>query len=136
MNNTPDGFSGRLRLYVTLVIQIVPLIVLSLSLTAANASRVGLLIAPLLLASVGPILELSGKRKGRTLTLTGLGVQVIAAIALAVAILTSGSGLPKLSAGDLGGVAFLASLIIIPGSLLVWNFQGGRTVKPDVPGAA
>ena len=36
MNNTPQEFSGRRRHYVTLVIQIVPFIVLALTLSATN----------------------------------------------------------------------------------------------------
>lgn len=133
MNNIPGRFSGRLRIYVTLVIQVVPLIVLSLNNTAIYTSPGIVLLASLLLASVGLILELAGKRQGRTLTLTGLGVQVLGAIAWVATFLFSDPDmLPLLSAG---GLTFLMILIAVPGSLFFWNYQAGRSASPDAPGA-
>jgi hypothetical protein len=136
MNNPADGFSGRLRHYVTLVIQIVPLIVFTLNLPGSSLTRVVLLLAPLFLASVGPVLELAGRRVGRTLTLTGLGAEAVGAILLITAVLIAVKGVPKLHTGDLVGVALLAGLIIVPGGLFIWNYRAGLDGRQDRAAAA
>jgi hypothetical protein len=136
MHNAPQGFSGRLRHYVTLVIQIVPFIVLALNISATNWYKLGLLVLPLLLASVGPVLELAGHRCGRSLTLTGLGLQIVGAIAFIAAVVIAGEGAPVLSADDLPGLGLIVGLILVPTVLFVWNLRAGRGPQPSATAQA
>lgn len=130
MSNTSDGVSGRLKHYVTLVIQIVPLIVLVVNVSSTNWYKLGLLVLPLVLACVGPVLQLGGKQIGRALTLTGLGLQVLGALVFFAAVLLSGEGAPKLTAGDLTGIALILGLILVPAGLFVWNLRGAGGSSP------
>ncbi|MDQ5977468.1 MAG: hypothetical protein QG602_440 [Verrucomicrobiota bacterium] len=126
MSNTSDGFSGRIRLYVTLVIQIVPLIALAMNLSATNWYKLGLVLLPFLLASAGPILELAGKRNGRALTVSGLSLQIVGALVFVVLVLQAGNGALKIGSSDLPGLTLILGVLLVLAGLLVWTFRAGR----------
>jgi hypothetical protein len=126
MTNNEPGLSARLRHYATLATQVVPVIILVLNAASGNVLKSLVLLLPLLLATTGPILELTGRRLGRYLTLGGLGLQIAGLIVLFVMIYNTSIGPVKFQASDL----WVILLFLIPVTLFLWNYLGGRNPVP------
>lgn len=131
MTPTPLSLADRIRLYLTLTLQVVPLIVLLF--TISNSKSL-LLIIPLLLTAIGIIMELTGRSAGRVLALGMLGLQalVMCGVLVFVIYMTNFAGSPddKLTAGDLPTLL----LLLVPLGIFLWNYLGGR--KAVVPAGA
>ena len=128
MANELPILPARLRHYITLATQAVPLIGL-LVLNGRNFHPIQLLIVgPLAMTAVGPILELNGRRWGRFVTLTGLSLQIAGMLAVLAMVMALGGNMRQIRASDL---AFF-TLILPPLMLLIWNWWAGRE-RPAMP---
>ncbi len=126
------GVSVRLRHYITLATQSVPLIGL-IGMSGRNFQPTQLLIlVPLAITAAGPILELNGQRWGRYLTLGGFSLQLLGMIVVLGLVLGMTGSLQYVRWSDLA----LLTLFVPPLVLLIWNWRAGRpTPPPAEPGA-
>jgi hypothetical protein len=125
MSSASPGVSTRLRHYITLATQSVPLIGL-LGMIGRDFHALQLLILmPLAVTAAGPILELSGRRWGRFVTLGGFSLQ-IAGMLLVIGIVLSMGSTQYIRWSDLA----LLALFVPPAVLLVWNWRAGRPSAP------
>jgi hypothetical protein len=124
---TSSPLSTRIRLYVTLILQALPFLVLLVATVSTFNLNALLVLAPLAVAITGILIELAARSLGRSLTLLGLGLQTLAMIALVVmAIVTTEDFFANLEGDDL----LLLVALLLPLYLLVWNFLGGRSRSP------
>src|SRR5690606_15071865 len=84
MTYQPPALAVRIRLYLTLILQVLPFIVLIV--ISAGNFRLNILfvMSPFLVAIIGLVMELASRPRGRALTLIGLGVQALAVIGFLV----------------------------------------------------
>ena len=126
MPEFPPNLSVRLRHYITLATQSVPLIGL-LVLTGRSFHLLQLLIlVPLAITASGPILELCGQRWGRYVTLGGFSLQLAGMLSVVGMVLTISGSWQYARWGDLA----LLTLFVPPLVLLIWNWRSGREVPP------
>jgi len=123
MPSTHHSLADRIRLYITLSLQAVPLIVL---LFTTSSYKSLFIVIPLLLTVIGISMELAGRSAGRALALWMLGLQALAMCGAAVFVIYmtfSAAGTnDMLSAGDLPTL----SLMLVPLGIFLWNYLGGR----------
>jgi hypothetical protein len=124
------GVSTRLRHYITLATQAVPLIGLVAIMWRDMHPVQMFILVPLLITVTGPVLELAGQAWGRYVTLGGFSLQLIGMLCVAVGVLSMGSW-QYLRWSDL---AFL-SLLLPPLVLLLWNWRAGRPAPAAPPSA-
>jgi hypothetical protein len=121
MPSASPGVSTRLRHYITLATQSVPLIGL-LGMIGREFHALQLLIlVPLAVTAAGPVLELTGRPWGRYVTLGGFSLQIAGMLLVIGFVLKMGS-LQYLRWSDLA----LLTLFVPPVVLLVWNWRAGR----------
>lgn len=128
MSQPTPGVSVRLRHYITLATQAVPLLGL-LGMIGRDFHAVQLLILlPLAVTAAGPLLELAGRRWGRYLTLGGFSLQLAGMLVVIAMVLGMGSW-QYIRWSDLA----LLTLFVPPLVLLVWNWRAGREPAPVKP---
>jgi hypothetical protein len=118
---SPSGVSTRLRHYITLATQSVPLIGLLGMIGRDFHAQQLLILVPLAVTAAGPVLELAGRRWGRYVTLGGFSLQ-LAGMLLVIGLVLGMGSTQYLRWSDL---AFL-TLIVPPLVLLIWNWRAGR----------
>jgi hypothetical protein len=126
MTSQPPSLAVRVRLYLTLILQVLPFSILIVVLLGKFQLNVLLMMSPLLVAIVGLIMELASRPAGRSLTLIGLGVQALAVIAFLVfATLQTEDLWTDLTGRD--ALVLLATLL--PLYLYTWNLLAGRKAR-------
>jgi hypothetical protein len=128
--HTPE-FPARVRLYVTLGVQVVPFVFALSAMASPFQPKAIVLVIPFLLGVVGPVLELAGRPAGRPVTLTGLGLQTLGAIAFVIAVVVSGGDGAQLRASDL---LVIAAIVLPVTTLLLWNWKAGARKPAAAPG--
>ena len=125
MPATSPGVSARVRHYITLATQSVPLIGL-IGVIGPDLNPVQLFILiPLAVTAAGPVLELAGQRWGRYVTLGGFSLQLAGMLFVAAMVLRMGSW-HYIRWSDLA----LLTLFMPPLVLLIWNWRAGREPAP------
>ena len=125
MSPPSPSVSVRLRHYITLATQSVPLIGL-LGITGRDFNPLQLLIlVPLAVTAAGPVLELTGRRWGWYLTLGGFSLQIVGMLVVLVMVLGMGSW-QYIRWSDLA----LLTIFVPPVALLIWNWLAGREPRP------
>lgn len=119
--------AARIRHYLTLIVQSIPLTFMAVAL--ANGLTPLRLAVTLffLLAVLGPVAELMGRSLGRKLTLATLAIET-GAFGFALVVLLREDGIE--SSDDVTTVA----LLLVPAVFLIWNLLGGRK-RPAPTGA-
>lgn len=123
MTYQPPALAVRIRLYLTLILQVLPFIVLIV--ISAGNFRLNILfvMSPFLVAIIGLVMELASRPRGRALTLIGLGVQALAVIGfLVLASIKTEDMWTNLKGED----ALTMLVLLIPLYLLIWNYYSGR----------
>ncbi len=75
-------------------------------------------------------MELSGKRPGRYLTLTGLGLEFLIVVAAVVTFFFMARGAGEFKSRDLLSLLLVLLFALGPGLLFVWNLRAGRQATP------
>ena len=118
--------STRVRHFITLATQSVPLIAL-LAMTGRDLNpRLLLIVAPLAITAAGPLIELSGRRWGWYVTLGGFSLQLAGMLFVCCMVLGMTGSWQYVRWSDLA----LLTLFLPPLILLVWNWRAGREVPP------
>lgn len=116
------GVSVRLRHYITLTTQSVPLIALLVMTGRDFNPRLLLIVAPLAITAAGPLLELGGRRWGRYVTLGGFSLQLAGMLFVCCMVLGMSGSWQYVRWSDLA----LLTLFVPPLVLLIWNWRAGR----------
>ncbi len=125
MSSASPGVSTRLRHYITLATQSVPLAgLVAITWRDLHPAQMFILV-PLLITAAGPVLELAGQPWGRFVTLGGFSLQIVGMLFIAVGVLSMGSW-QYLRWSDLAFLTFFLPPLV----LLVWNWRAGRPPAP------
>jgi hypothetical protein len=127
MSSPAISLAARIRIYLTLALQAFPLVGLAVLAIESLHLSIVIIMGLLLLVIVGLILELRSRALGRTLALTGLGVQALGVLTFFIwALIESELGYDAIEFDD----AMVILAFLLPLWLWLWNFFAGRKPQP------